>query len=716
MNWNGGTLPRASKNAKTSLSLVQKRHFAKARGKLQSGPTSSPGIDFSIFEDAKHANKRPHRVEPGAGRLHQDHQPQRVHEPSSVASTERHLSFIEPDYENDIRNHLPLVKGDSRNEERKLTKPPFILHSCPRPSSASTLEPGISHNRRRDVEALGLSAADNLEAQRRKLLRTKDWVGLDYTKPVHMKFAEAKDRDMIGKRRHVKKGDHGRGQGVGNKRLKTAHGHERLSTPRHVPLRSASPGDISIRIGSVQSRSKRAEPRRSCIASQDNSSVMSEEMLFAQEVAKDYRGYEQPRDHVYSQKYQSPRLVTHPKVTYQTSPARARTPSVSHGHSIQRLAHTINEEMAESPLQNQASAQGDKDNTLGDDSSLLSHRAPIDNGSEFHLTFDDLSKDEYEKRDVKEPTTIDSKASLNVSTHNAVPHVTPVSVKRYSNPLGHDTMEVEPVMQDAALDYFPRINAARLAPAERASPLAQHNEMEAVVTKTEAYNDVSEAHQERFTVAADNLGSTAEGFKHQVDPDHKMKSGNSSSVSPQTEEKVWRDFVFGHGEINAAEAVGIVENPIRSTGWDHDESSMIAEFDFQEVESAKIDSLRSESSMVVGASQRSSTGYHSSSDLPSFLAEASSSPIKVQQVTSDSSSDDPLAWTPGRFEKPKIVFQKPSKYLGDQGVTPVSILIDHNPRGTTLAGGEGSRPKELGKGKGRGSERTQVLEDEIEDY
>lgn len=716
MNWNGGTLPRASKNAKTSLSLVQRRHFAKARGKLQSGPTSSPGIDFSIFQDAKHANKRPHIVEPGAGRLHQDHQSQRVHESSGVAPTERHLSFIEPDYRNDIRNHSPLVEGDSRNEERKLTKPPFVLHSCPRPSSASTLESATSHVRQRDVEAPGLPAADDLEARRQELLRTRDWVGLDYTKPVHMKFAEVKDRDMIGKRRPVKKGNDERGHGVGNKRLKTAHGHERLSTPRHVPHRSASPEDISIRIGSVQSRSKRAKPRHSYIPSQDNSSVMSEEMLFAQEVSEAYRGYEQPRAHVYSQKYQSPRLVTHQEVTSQTSPARTRTSSVSYGRSVQRLAHTNNEEMADPPLQNQASAQGDQSTTRGGYSSLLSHRAPIDNGSEFRLIFDDLSQYDYENRDVKEPTTIDSEASLNLSTHNAVPRVTPASVKRYNNPVGHDTMDVEPVMQDAALDAFPRISAALLAPAERASPLTLHNEMEAMATKTEAYNDVLEAHQERFTVAAENLDSTAEQHKQQVGPDYETKSGNLSSESSQDEEKVWRDFVFGHGDISAAEAVDIVENPIPSTNWDHDESSMIAEFDFQETEFPKTDSLGSESSVVVGAFQRSSAGYHSSSDLPCFLAEASSSPIKVQQVTSNSSSDDPLAWTPGRFGKPKIVFKKPSKYLGDQGGTPVSILIGHNLTGTTLAGGGGSRPKELGKGKGRGSERTWALEDEIEDY
>lgn len=701
MNWNGGTLPRASKNAKTSLSLVQKRHFAKARGKIQKGPTSSPGIDFSIFEDTTCANIRPHRAESGAGRLRQDHQSQRVHESSGVAPIERRLSSIEPHYTNDSRDHSPLIEGDGRNKPTKPTKSPFALHSSPRPSSAPTLKSAISHTRRGDVEALRLSAADNLEARRQELLHTRDWVGLEYTKPVHMKFAEVNDRDMIGKRRPVKKRDHEGGHGEGIKRLKTTYGHERLRTPRHVPQGSASPGDISIRIGSAESRRKRAESRHSCIPSRDNSSVMSEEMLFAQE------GHEQPGAHVYSQKYQSPRFATREETNHQTSPARIRTSSISRHRSVPHPAHTKNEEaMANPPLQHRASARGDQSTTQGGFSFPLSHRAPIDNDSEFRLVFSDLPQYRYGNQDVNEPATIDPTPLPNPSTHNAVPPVNPASSKRYDDAVGHDTMNVEPVMQGAAQDAFRLTSAALLAPAGRASPLTLRDEMEAVDTKTKAYTGVLEAHIGRFTVAVENFDG--EKDKEQVGSDHGTKS-------PQDEEKVWREFVFGHEDINAAEAADIAEHHIPLTNWDHDGSSMIAEFDFRETSFPQTDSLGTGSSVVAEASQHSSAGYHAFSDLPSFLAEASNPPIRVQQMTSEASSDDPLAWTPGRFEKPKFVFKKPSKYLGDQEETSVPIRIGHNLRGTTLGGGRGSRPRELGKGKGRESERNRTLEDEIED-
>ncbi len=713
MNWNGGTLPRASKNAKTSLSTVQKRHFAKARGKLQNGRTPLSGFDFSIFEDVKHGDSTPHKADSGTGSRYRDHQTQRTRdEAGNVAAHATLPSSINSRYRNHSSRRSPLIRGESRNEKLNQATPPARVHSSPRPSSASTLRSAAPGIRRTGSEAPRVLAADNLEARRQELLCTRDWVGLDSTKPVHIEFTEVEDRDLIGKRRHVKKRDHEGENGGGSKRLKTVYGHKKLSTPLHALHGSSSPENISIRIGSAQSRSKRGRPRYSCVPSQDHNSVTSEEMLLAQEVSETPMNYEQTGAHVYSQRCHQPELAAHEQDVYRISPARIPMSPALRSRSISELARSHHEElMANLPPEILASAQGDPHTTPVGQSSRSSRSALLGENSGIRLVFNHSPCTVYRNKDFSEPTYVYTPtASFNSYNPAAVVSATPDMAKRYAGV----AMNPEPVMQGLAHEVSPLISATLLEVASKESTSARESDLEAIAAKRLGHLDVSEA-QLGGIVAVEKLDSTAVEDKQEMNSDHGTKPEKYLYMLPQDEETVWRDFVFGHDDGNTTEAVDIAAKPMPSTTWDHDGSSMIAEIDFQEALVPKSDSLGTESLVVIEGFQHSSAGSPTSHDLPSNLAEASSTPAKVPQVTSESSSDDPLAWTPGRFDKPKIIFRKPSKYLGGQDGIPASICIGHNPRRDTLGGGRTSRRKEPSKEKGRESEMAMVLEDEIED-
>ena len=275
MNWTGGRLCR-SRNANSSISAKQKNHFAKARAKLQSAQSSTPK-----------------RQSFDLGHWRPDYETTHL-SPSSSSQQHGHLQrqTILDDYEN-VR---PLVQKlqtlNQLNDSHKRKRPsldhrdyrsktkvsegkamsPIVISSRPSSvSSAQSSAPAIATNEDPPrLDSLGTSGMTTIEAKRRRLLQMEDWVGVErrHSKPAHMTFTEAEDRDMIGKRRQMNKSHHV----ARNATHRSSKREPYLEDPRRldVPSQDFGVGQMSIRIGSAVDRSQ--------------ASVSSEEMLFDSEL------------------------------------------------------------------------------------------------------------------------------------------------------------------------------------------------------------------------------------------------------------------------------------------------------------------------------------------------------------------------------------------------------------------------------------------------
>ena len=275
MNWTGGRLYR-SRNANSSISAKQKNHFAKARAKLQSAQSSTPrGQSFDL------------------GHWRPDYETTHL---SPSARSQQRGNLQRQTSPEEFENVRPLVKKlqtlNQFNESRKRKRPslehcahrsklgdsggkamsPIIISSSPSSvSSAQSSAPAIAISERPPIfDSLGTSSLISIEAKRRRLLQMEDWVGVErrHSKPAHMTFTEAEDRDMIGKRRHMKKCHHVTPDATDRASKRKAY----LEEPRRLdfPPQDFSIGQMSIRIGSAVDRSQ--------------ASVSSEEMLFDSEV------------------------------------------------------------------------------------------------------------------------------------------------------------------------------------------------------------------------------------------------------------------------------------------------------------------------------------------------------------------------------------------------------------------------------------------------
>ncbi|KAL9628513.1 MAG: hypothetical protein Q9204_005841, partial [Flavoplaca sp. TL-2023a] len=122
---------------------------------------------------------------------------------------------------------------------------------------------------------------DELEAKRRELLATFDWVGLERMKPVRMKFVNAEDRDMIGKRRFVKGNQAANNAYVQQHRTPLLNASDKLNIMRTASHSSASPGKISVRIGSSRrDLSPDRRQQKGLRLSDEYRSSLPDEMLF----------------------------------------------------------------------------------------------------------------------------------------------------------------------------------------------------------------------------------------------------------------------------------------------------------------------------------------------------------------------------------------------------------------------------------------------------
>ena len=93
-----------------------------------------------------------------------------------------------------------------------------------------------------------LSADDLLQATRKRLLARSDWLGLSVTRPVHMDFRSAHDKDRIGKRRKLDNPSQ-RAKPAAPRPI-TPLFEERIVHPDEFMTGALPREDISIRVGS----------------------------------------------------------------------------------------------------------------------------------------------------------------------------------------------------------------------------------------------------------------------------------------------------------------------------------------------------------------------------------------------------------------------------------------------------------------------------------
>ena len=297
MNWTGGALGR-SRNANTSLSVIQKKHFAEARGKLQIRHTSPT---FEIFGNI---SIRPARYTQDGRRRSRSQTESRGRTNNNL---QQHDSQFDPLHSHEFRrprSSRPITPQPGTHPSRlaqdatKLS--PIIITS--RPSSAASII--RDDNLPAANEQNSAPAPSAIDAQRARLLGMRDWVGISHTKPAKIDFADSKDRDQIGKRRRTSD-------------IKHYGGHSKCLRYRSPPPRPRyyhfaandhlSQADISVRIGSaVDRRSVRDASERRWVSKLDHASAVSDEMLLDERRSDRMANSPNPRDYYHIRGVDSP--------------------------------------------------------------------------------------------------------------------------------------------------------------------------------------------------------------------------------------------------------------------------------------------------------------------------------------------------------------------------------------------------------------------------
>ncbi|KAL2057287.1 hypothetical protein ABVK25_002340 [Lepraria finkii] len=259
MNWTGGNLSR-SRNANTSVTAKQKNHFAKVRAKLQNDRSFTPAIqtfDFGHYEAG-----RPSRAQSGSTKKHRQLREQTTLDDfKNTGMLVRKLESLKP--RSNKRKRTPFKQEQSNSQtqpeshHKGRSASPIVIssQSSSSSSSQSSHKATVTQVQSPASSSSSVPSHTSIEAKRHQLLQMQDWVGVEckHSKPVHMQFTDARDRDMIGRRRRIKKPI---------SYLQATHHQpvrrrDHLEEPRGLasPDQHFSVGQMSIRIGSAADKS-----------------------------------------------------------------------------------------------------------------------------------------------------------------------------------------------------------------------------------------------------------------------------------------------------------------------------------------------------------------------------------------------------------------------------------------------------------------------------
>ena len=284
MNWTGGSLSRSRKQ-NANLSVVQKRHFARARERLLHGRPSPQHIDIPIFNDAETEDAILYGITKSVPNHHRERQGSQMtlDQFENIRPVVKQLQSLRPHCSLETTPPTPssqpqsytCCRGDYQTNPLPTKKPRYQGPAYFRKANEQ-----LANSMTRSPITTP-PAVDELEAKRRELLATFDWVGLERMKPVRMKFVNAEDRDLIGKRRFVKGIQAANNAYVQQHRTPLLNACDKLNIMRTASHSSTSPGKISVRIGS--SRRDLSPDRRQhkgLRLSDEYRSPLPDEMLF----------------------------------------------------------------------------------------------------------------------------------------------------------------------------------------------------------------------------------------------------------------------------------------------------------------------------------------------------------------------------------------------------------------------------------------------------
>ncbi|XPT01678.1 hypothetical protein M3J09_010808 [Ascochyta lentis] len=255
MNWTGGSLQR-TKNAHKGVVQRQKAHFARARTQLQQSP-GAPIMpfrpDYLVDGDGRESG---HHLSPfGSSIRHTGHSPRRHRERderdiSSIPRSSRHLQETNP--------HFSLRKRSSGTEREK--------------------------KRDRGKRATDIDTEMQLlEANKERLLRQQDWIGVAPSRPVDLQFLSVKEKNRIGKRRKME----GKSRATARRQSPTVYPHRTGEDELEdhgdafmsgaLPIPSAA-DKIRVRIGSHALTAVSTQPNNDA-----RSQTNSDSMLFDEE-------------------------------------------------------------------------------------------------------------------------------------------------------------------------------------------------------------------------------------------------------------------------------------------------------------------------------------------------------------------------------------------------------------------------------------------------
>ncbi|KAG8526721.1 uncharacterized protein KY384_008150 [Bacidia gigantensis] len=264
MNWTGGSLYR-SRNANASLTAIQKKHFAKIRAKRNAPqPSPHPADPFAFLNP-----------QPGGQRT--------LHEFAETQPIASRLEGIKP-RRNDIKRERSATPAYAQSQVK-----PTSQHSRPISISSRSSDSSSSNDASPPPQP---SQDDNddesthsLEAYRRRLLATSDWIGINCTKPARVNFIAMEDREQIGKRRRLSQiPDYDPTRRTKQRPKRTSYFDGQGGAPR-LSQDYVSLADVSVRIGSTVEKSLRQGG--SCRGNSPKlAELNADEMLLDDEVAE----------------------------------------------------------------------------------------------------------------------------------------------------------------------------------------------------------------------------------------------------------------------------------------------------------------------------------------------------------------------------------------------------------------------------------------------
>ena len=290
MNWTGGRL-QTSRNAGSNVTIIQKKHFAKVRARVQRNPNTLSTFQLS-WAQPQVVEVNPFRHEVFSQFNHgRDPKAHQIYTNLDTPTPISPQQFSKP-----LPDQRSMGAGgpDPQIERSGSTRSPSLIELSSRACAESTDSTGVHGPR---VRIPSPPDDDDIGAQRRKLLLQRDWVGLEIKNPPKMTFPNMNERDRIGKRHRLKETDHNRNQGCAIKRIKPNIEELKDLTQRKRPVHHhhLEDQDVSVRIGSSIHGTQPTCMEASMQRNPSHSSPESEEMLLDHETYFVSHSRDQPR-------------------------------------------------------------------------------------------------------------------------------------------------------------------------------------------------------------------------------------------------------------------------------------------------------------------------------------------------------------------------------------------------------------------------------------